>query len=159
MTVDLKKMEEDLTKEFTSYRKEKDEYMEGLNVIMRNVSDLANRKHEIYRERHRLVSKKFSLMNRVAELSKLHKEQEREIIRAIKMGRKIVGFEDSDLVPKNDFERKAFMENFLKELEMCQDLLNNYLTFVTDTIETIDRMLYGVGYVIQLESMKSHIME
>lgn len=52
---------------------------------------------------------------------------------------------------KSEGERKIYLDSYTKDLRYLIQIMTDYINFVTDTVDTIDKMLLGVKYYIELD--------
>ena len=61
------------------------------------------------------------------------------------------GDQDYGIVYKSEGERKIYLDSYTKDLRYLIQIMTDYINFVTDTIDTIDKILLGVKYYIELD--------
>lgn len=153
--IDLDKFEKDLTADLTAFRAETDAIMDTLTKSMIDVVQLSKTKQDMYIQRKKFTSKKFSLMNKSATLVKFRKQINKLLIKSNKTGKNLLpSFEDGQLILKNDIEREAIYGGYFRQLDYLISLIDNYLNYIKDNIDTIDKMLFGFQYTIELEKYK-----
>lgn len=130
--------------------------IDELNGYMSNMTNLAQSELIFYRRRQEMVSKKFTLIKISIQLSREIESKERDVLVSQKRNIRFDNDGDSLILAKNDFERKIIMANFMKDLTYLKNLMDQFVNFVKDSIETIDKMTFGLTYVKELESYKKH---
>ena len=154
--VKVDKLKLDLAKEFTSFRKSTKKEIDDLTSYMVKLDMLADNQNVFYKKRQELVSKRFEKQNLSAELVKERTRMERLILRAFKFGESVPGFEDNLLNAKNDFERKIFMRNYMKDIEYIISIIDNFIQFCDNSVKTLDDMTFGIKWAVELEQYRSH---
>lgn len=130
--------------------------MGELSELMQSVHRLADNKHEIYNYRAFLVKRKLELMtsSNIANRSLLARK--RRIYDGYKLGKSVTGSQ-TQIMPKNDFERQLYLNSDLKDPEFHLKLIDDQLQFIMDQIKGVDNFIYGIEYVLKLEEFKTSI--
>lgn len=127
-------------------------YMAGL---FQSISDLANLRHEIYMNRHELVTKKFDLMHISGIVSRMHVIRRKKVIDAYKFGNVKAPGINSAVILKNEDEREVYYSYDLRFSEYFMRLIDSQIDWITATIKSVDDMIYGIPHAIELEKYKT----
>jgi hypothetical protein len=147
-------------KEFEKERIEVSIMVKKLGGYMSSVVNVANNKHEFYRYRQDVVSKKLTIMNISNTFNRRAIKQKNELYLQYKFGKKSIANPTSviardSLLPKNDFERSLYLDSDMRDMNYFLEVINNHLEFITQSLKTIDNMIFGIDYVIKLETFKT----
>ena len=136
---------------FRKYREEKDQEVENLTELYSSIHDLANLKHQFYQIRQKLVSKKFELQEIADGIGRNFKHQKRDITKSYILGQRQVQ-KNSAISLKNKDERDTFHEADLRHTIWFMEVLDNQINWTIDTLKTVDNLIFGLPYAIELEA-------
>lgn len=118
---------------------------------MVNIGDLSKNTNKFYRYRQILIHRKQVILDdqsfMVSELVKMKKQE---------MVSYKVGTNNDGIRPSNETERKTLLDSNLSDLQQVIDVLDNHITFITDTIKNLSDMIYGFQYVLQFEEYRKN---
>lgn len=120
--------------------------VQDLSYNLKNVVLLSKSKNKFYYDRQTMIIRKQCIIDDLVWLSKdlaILKEKE---IRKYKFGNNTDGIK-----PSNDTERKILMESNLSQYQYCISILDNHISFLTETIKNISDMTFGHELVLKLE--------
>lgn len=118
---------------------------------MVKTSELAKNTNKFYSYRQKLVLRKQTILDdqsfMVSELMKLKKQE---------MVSYKVGTNSDGIRPSNETERRTLLDSNLSDLQNVIDVIDNHITFITDTIKNLSDMIYGFQYVLQFEEYRKN---
>ena len=158
-----KPISEEANELVVKYNKEKlevDTKMGELSGYMADTVKLADNKHEIYRYRQEIISKKLDLMTTSNVWNRRAIKMKSDIYIAYKLGKRKIApgasmAENHQIKPKNDFERGLYLDSDMKTMNYVTQLIENQLEFIKDSLSHITTMCYGMEYTIALEQSRS----
>lgn len=112
---------------------------------------LRSNKNRLYVYRQELISKKGKLLIEQSLYVKYLRKVERDRMHSMKIGKLPHGDQDYGIVYKSEGERKIYLDSYTKDLRYLIQIMTDYINFVSDTVDTIDKMLLGVKYYIELD--------
>ena len=112
---------------------------------------LRSNKNRLYVYRQELISKKGKLLIEQSLYVKYLHKVERDRMHSMKIGKLPPGDQDYGIVYKSEGERKIYLDSYTKDLRYLIQIMTDYINFVSDTVDTIDKMLLGVKYYIELD--------
>jgi len=146
-----------LSKEYAEESLKIDNKLKELSKFLMDARELSANQGHFYSYRQVLVSRKFDIMTKYSNISSLSRKENRLIMDSYKSGIK-----QSDLVsninmrPNNDKEREIIYGDDMRDVDRYLSLVNNHITFLVDSIKTVDQMIYGFEYTMKLEEYRQH---
>jgi len=128
---------------FTRERTEWTERIRELSIRMKNIREIGEVQVELYSDRQRLLEYNYKLGQVIARQNSKYKTERRN---------KMVYYSEEHNVRYGANEKTALIEGDLNEQKKKIDIVDNHISFVKETIQTVDHMLYGVKSRIALES-------
>jgi predicted nucleic acid-binding Zn-ribbon protein len=125
---------------------------EELTPLMVKPVQLATRKNELYALRQELIRYRLDLMKRGSLITKIRKQVKNDLYLSYKLGRKIDTKSNTAILFKNDYERTTFLEADLKNVDYVKEYVDNLISFINESIGNIKDMIFGIGYVIEMEN-------
>jgi len=119
--------------------------IEEFSELLKNINNIPELQVKIYSYRQIILEDKFKLMD---TLSKLNQIWRREYSKKFDE----YTFNSDYRYDKEQKENKII--NDLKNIYFKRELLKNQLDFVKDSISTIDNLIYGIKYRIQIEEWR-----
>jgi hypothetical protein len=136
------------------FNEDNSKLIDSLIDSLQNLSSLAHKQMDFYRARHTFVKEKFKIQNRISFIVSYRNEYEGELLKNRKGVSNNIESNFSDFILKNDYERNVAKKYEMKDIDYLIEKMQNHLTFVNDCIATIDKLLYGIPYVIELDKSK-----
>jgi predicted KAP-like P-loop ATPase len=143
--------------DFKSRWNGKDGIINDLASGLVDIMTLASVQGHFYIYRQDLVDEKNRIMSEINLFQRDKKGQSRLIIKQQKGLIILKGYEDSEILPRNKEERDILMDNFLKNLDFLIDQSQNFMNMITDTISTIDKMIFGIPYSMELNNYRQDL--
>lgn len=156
--IDTEQFRKDFSARKEKFQKEKGGVIPTLADSLMDIVTLSKTQMTFYRERHEFCVEKFSMQNKISFLINHRKEYKYEILKGTKgQETEIKKFKDRDLILKNDYERNIVFEHYCSDLDYLIDDIQSYLSYVENMIATIDKMLFGIPYAIEMQKYRSEL--
>src|SRR5574344_184739 len=136
---------DDIDKKYEFCNKERNEWSNIINDMafrLRDVNKLVDVQVDLFSNRQILVERRSGFIEILNRYLKNVKEIKETSLRDYKT--------EENLLMKNANESKILLDSKNKEIDEVLALYENHLDFLTKTIETIDKMLFGVKNRISL---------
>ena len=140
--------------EYATERSSIEVKLNELSKLFSNIYELSRDKHKLYEYRQKLVSRKYELMTNSNVINKTVVQKKRQIYDGYKLGKGTT----SQVMPKNDFEREMYLNDDLKSTNLMVSLIDGQIGLIVDSIKTLDNMIFGVQYAIELEKFKAPLV-
>lgn len=127
------------------------EVIQEVSAFFNSPQALRTNKNRLYVYRQELIAKKGKLLLEQALYVKYLKKVERDRTHGMKLGKLPPGDQDYGIVYKSEGERKIYLDSHTKDLRYLITIMTDYINFIMDTTDTIDKMLLGVKYYIELD--------
>lgn len=132
-----------------NYFREKQEYwnsrIKELNSLMSTLPDLMKFMNQIYSVRQEAVEYYHNILQVSAGQTENYKKRYAECYNRIKVNSQIRYTTESAI--------NVQIENELSSLKETIDLINNHANYMDNTIRTIDDMIYGIKYRIDINKL------
>lgn len=136
----------DFEKGFQIEREEWTEKIRELSIRMRNIRELADVQVDLYYNRQILLEYSSKLGQVMSKLNaKFRKDK----------SSRLKYYSEMSQVKYGANEKTPLIEGDLSELKERMDLVNEHISFLNETMKTIDFMLYGVKDRIKLQEFLS----
>jgi len=136
---------EDITKRFEREQREWNTKIDEMTSRMRDISVLSDVLVDALSQRQIALEKTHILMSVLSGINAQLRKKRKE--------RFLYYSQSYDLVLQKD-QKNLFIDVDLEKLVRTQELFSNHLSYMRSTVDTIDKMLYGVKWRIQLEEYK-----
>jgi hypothetical protein len=136
----------DFDKGFQIEREEWTEKIRELSIRMKNIRELADVQVDLYYNRQMLLEYSSKLGQVMIKLNAKFRKD--------KSGR-LKYYSEMSQVKYGANEKTPLIEGDLSELKERMDLVNEHISFLNETMKTIDFMLYGVKDRIKLQEFLS----
>lgn len=136
---------EDITKRFEREQREWNTKIDEMTSRMRDISVLSDVLVDALSQRQMALEKTHILMSVLSGINAQLRKKRKE--------RFLYYSQSYDLVLQKD-QKNLFIDVDLEKLVRTQELFSNHLSYMRSTVDTIDKMLYGVKWRIQLEEYK-----
>lgn len=127
---------------FVSERENWKEEIRVLSIRMKNIRELGEVQVELYSKRQALLEYSGKLGQIMTKLNSKYRQG--------KTGR-MRYYSEQHQYKYGTNEKTTLIEGDLSEIKERVDLMNNQITFINETMKTIDHMLYGIRHRILLE--------
>lgn len=150
----------ELIQKYDIQQKEVSAKIEVLAEYMANTRLLADHKDEIYSYRQKLVMMKLEHMTTSNSWNRRYIKAKSDTFYAFKLGKKQIAphasiAENYQLLPKNEFERALLVDSSMRGMQYINQLVENQMEFIKDSLSNVINMGYGIEYVIKLEEHRS----
>ena len=127
---------------FTRERTEWTERIRELSIRMKNIREIAEVQVDLYSDRQKLLEYAYKLGQIVSKQNAKYRSDRRT---------KMVYYSEEHNVRYGSNEKTSLIEGDLSDLKKKIDIVDNHVSFVNETIKTVDHMLYGIKSRISLE--------
>ena len=127
---------------FTRERTEWTERIRELSIRMKNIREIAEVQVDLYSDRQKLLEYAYKLGQIVSRQNAKYRSDRRA---------KMVYYSEEHNVRYGSNEKTSLIEGDLSDLKKKIDIVDNHVSFVNETIKTVDHMLYGIKSRISLE--------
>ena len=127
---------------FTRERTEWTERIRELSIRMKNIREIAEVQVDLYSDRQKLLEYAYKLGQIVSKQNAKYRSDRRA---------KMVYYSEEHNVRYGSNEKTSLIEGDLSDLKKKIDIVDNHVSFVNETIKTVDHMLYGIKSRISLE--------
>jgi hypothetical protein len=127
---------------FTRERTEWTERIRELSIRMKNIREIAEVQVDLYSDRQKLLEYAYKLGQIVSRQNAKYRSDRRT---------KMVYYSEEHNVRYGSNEKTSLIEGDLSDLKKKIDIVDNHVSFVNETIKTVDHMLYGIKSRISLE--------
>ena len=131
------------------FRREKKDWRDkiaNLNAKMRNIDELASLEVSVFSERQIVLE----YIHKLMEISSAENRTYKKMLRD-----RIIFYTDSYDIKLDKSQKVMFSEVDLSNALAKKDLLFNHLDYMRGTLDTIDKMIYGIKWRIQIEQFKN----
>jgi hypothetical protein len=132
----------DIEEQFTAEREEWTERIRELSVRMRNIREIGEVQVELYSDRQRLLEKAYKMGQILSKLNSKYRAERKA---------KMMYYSEEHNVRYGSNEKTTLIEGDLNEIKRKIDVVDNQMSFLNETVKTIDHFLYGVKSRIALE--------
>jgi predicted HTH domain antitoxin len=132
----------DFDKKFSEERSEWTEKIRVLSVRMKNIRELGEVQVELFSSRQILLEYSAKLGQVMTKLNSKHRKDRGERLRH---------YSENTQVKYGANEKTPLIEGDLSELKERIDIVENQISFINETIKTVDHCLYGIKSRIALE--------
>lgn len=136
---------EDITKRFEREQREWNTKIDEMTSRMRDISVLSDVLVDALSQRQMALEKTHILMSVLSGINAQLRKKRKE--------RFLYYSQSYDLVLQKD-QKNLFIDVDLEKLVRTQELFSNHLSYMRSTVDTIDKMLYGVKWRLQLEEYR-----
>jgi len=133
---------QDFEEQFSTERSEWTERIRELSVRMRNIREIAEVQVELYSDRQKLLEYAYKLGQILTKLNAKFRSDRRT---------KMVYYSEEHNTRYGANEKTALIDGDLSEIKRKIDVVDNQMTFLNETVKTVDHFLYGVKSRISLE--------
>ncbi len=127
---------------FNRERTEWTERIRELSVRMKNIREIAEVQVDLYSDRQKLLEYAYKLGQIVSKQNAKFRSDKRT---------KMIYYSEEHNVRYGSNEKTSLIEGDLSDLKKKIDIVDNHVSFVNETIKTVDHMLYGIKSRISLE--------
>lgn len=127
---------------FTEERSEWTERIRELSVRMRNIREIGEVQVELYSDRQRLLEYAYKLGQILTKLNANYRAERKN---------KMKYYSEEHNTRYGSNEKTSLIEGDLAEIKRKIDLVDNHMSFMNETVKTVDHFLYGVKSRIALE--------
>ena len=127
---------------FNRERAEWTERIRELSIRMKNIREIAEVQVDLYSDRQKLLEYAYKLGQIVSRQNAKYRSDRRS---------KMVYYSEEHNVRYGSNEKTSLIEGDLSDLKKKIDIVDNHVSFVNETIKTVDHMLYGIKSRISLE--------
>ena len=132
----------DFEKEFSDERANWTEKIRTYSVRMKNIREVAEVQVDLYTSRQVLLEYQSKLAQAMIKLnSKFRKDK----------GDRLKFYSENTQVKYGANEKTPLIEADLSQLKERMDIVEGQITYIQDTVKTVDHMLYGIKSRIALE--------
>ena len=143
--VDDSKLKETLEEQFTREREEWKIKVKGMSAKIKNIQDIPLLMTDLYTERQICLDYYHYLISIMIGLNKKY--------RAAYSGRYDFWSFQSQIRYPNDNAKNYKILSELSELVSNREAVENHSKFIADTKSTIDNLIYGVKYRVEIENL------
>ena len=143
---DLPKKEknnQDLREVFERERKEITELIKNLNQKIRIITEIPELQVELYSYRQIIVEKRAQLYSTLSVIKKSLKNKRKKAYIETKT--------NNDISIKSAIDTNIFVEDYIREESEKIDLLELQINFMEESINTLDRVIFGIKNRISIE--------
>jgi len=134
--------EKDLDKGFSEEREGWTGKIRGLSVRMNNIREIADVQVELFSERQRLLEYTYQLGAILTKLNKKFRKDKSDRMRH---------YSEQTQIRYGANEKTPLIDGDLTEIKSRVEVVDNQISFLNETVKTIDHMLYGIRQRIILE--------
>ena len=127
---------------FNRERAEWTERIRELSIRMKNIREIAEVQVDLYSDRQKLLEYAYKLGQIVSRQNAKYRSDRRA---------KMVYYSEEHNVRYGSNEKTSLIEGDLSDLKKKIDIVDTHVSFVNETIKTVDHMLYGIKSRISLE--------
>jgi len=139
------KEKESIDERFSRERLEWSEKIADMSDKMRDVFKVAELQTTIYTERQRAVEYRHYLISFFSKINRRYKSQWVEKYDHY-------SYKSQKRFP-NEKTKELQILSEMSEIVSMREAIDNHIKFVDSTIDTIDKLLYGVKYKVEIEQM------
>jgi hypothetical protein len=134
---------QEFEEQFSGERSEWTERIRELSVRMRNIREMAEVQVELYSDRQRLLEYAYKLGQILTKLNAKFRSDRRA---------KMVYYSEEHNTRYGANEKTALIDGDLSDIKRKIDVVDNHMSFMNETVKTVDHFLYGIKSRIQLET-------
>jgi len=116
--------------------------------LLKNINSIAELQVKIYSYRQIVLEDKFKLMDTISKLNQIWRRE---------FAKKFDEYTFNSDYRYDKEQKENRILNDLKNLNFKRELLKNQLEFIKESISTIDNLIYGIKYRIQIEEWRRTI--
>ena len=144
-----------LSKEYEEEAVKIDAKMKELGKYLKNIRQLAVSQGDFYSYYQTLISRRRELRKFAASIIRPISKEKRKVLDSYKSGtQKSIYVSDVTILPKNDFERNVYLDDDMSEVLLVEKLVNDHMSYMTDNIDNMQRMILGIKYSIEMEKYR-----
>ena len=132
----------DFDRKFSEERAEWTEKIRTLSIRMKNIRELSEVQVELYSSRQILLEYSAKLGQVMTKLNSKHRKDR---------GERMKFYSENSQIKYGANEKTPLIEGDLSDLKERMDIVENQISFVNETIKTVDHCLYGIKSRIALE--------
>jgi hypothetical protein len=132
----------DIEEQFTAEREEWTGRIRELSIRMRNIREIGEVQVELYSDRQRLLEKAYKMGQILSKLNSKYRSEKKA---------KMMYYSEEHNVRYGSNEKTTLIEGDLNEIKRKIDVVDNQMSFLNETVKTIDHFLFGIKSRIQLE--------
>jgi hypothetical protein len=133
---------QDFEEQFSTERSEWTERIRELSIRMRNIREIAEVQVELYSDRQKLLEYAYKLGQILTKLNAKFRSDRRT---------KMVYYSEEHNTRYGANEKTTLIDGDLSEIKRKIDVVDNQMSFLNETVKTVDHFLYGVKSRISLE--------
>ena len=133
---------QDFEEQFSTERSEWTERIRELSIRMRYIREIAEVQVELYSDRQKLLEYAYKLGQILTKLNAKFRSDRRT---------KMVYYSEEHNTRYGANEKTALIDGDLSEIKRKIDVVDNQMSFLNETVKTVDHFLYGVKSRISLE--------
>ena len=137
---------ETIIERFSREKKDWRDKIKNLTEKMRNINELAELEVNVFSERQIILE----YIHKLMEVASAENRNYKKLLRD-----KIIWYTDSYDIKLDKSQKMMFSEVDLENILARKDLLFNHLDYLRSTLDTIDKMIYGIKWRIQIEQFKN----
>lgn len=127
---------------FNRERTEWTERIRELSIRMKNIREIAEVQVDLYSDRQKLLEYAYKLGQIVSNQNAKYRSGKKT---------KLIYYSEEHNIRYGSNEKTSLIDGDLSELKKKIDIVDNHVSFVNETIKTVDFMLYGIKSRISLE--------
>ena len=133
---------DDFESQFSTERTEWTERIRELAVRMRNIREIGEVQVELYSDRQKILEYAYKLGQILTKLNAKFRTDKRM---------KMVYYSEEHNTRYGANEKTSLIDGDLSELKRKIDIVDNHMSFMNETVKTVDHFLYGIKSRISLE--------
>jgi len=122
-----------------------------MNTKLKDINDVIELQGEIYSRRQEAVENYASLASTLAGRTKEYKEKHKDIYRSVRAAKYP---NTTTLMFPTDTAARQEVDGQLAGEKQIIDIISEHLNYLSDTIKTIDGIIYSIRDRIRLEELK-----
>lgn len=134
--------EEKLEKDFSEERTTWTERIRELSVRMRNIREIGEVQVELYSDRQKLLEYAYKLGQILTKLNAKYRTEKKN---------KMKYYSEEHNTRYGSNEKTSLIDGDLSEIKRKIDVVDNHMSFMNETVKTVDHFLYGIKSRIALE--------
>lgn len=138
----IEETKQDFTAIFTKEREEWKDKIHELSIRSKNIREIAEVQVELYSNRQILLEYAYKLGQILVKLNSRYRKER---------GERMKFYSESSQIKYGTNEKTPLIEADLSDLRERIDLVDNHMSFMNETIKTVDHFLYGLKNRIYLE--------
>jgi hypothetical protein len=139
----VEEKEKDYASIFSGEREEWREKIRILSVRSKNIREVADVQVELYSSRQILLEYAYKLGQILIKLNSRYRKER---------GERLKYYSEMTQVKYGSNEKTPLIESDLAELKEKIDLVDNHMSYMNETVKTVDHFLFGIKSRISLET-------